>query len=285
MGVFAGHPYKEHGCYSAFGRITFLISVILVFIFSILAITKGLTHLQYTVDTIDATNQDAIKIHDELVLISGNLKSVSHDATPVRDQLVRFLQQDICPLNPGSATESAVRNMGNSTLTAMIQLNDFIANQLSEVDQALSQVQYATGRIHKVVTSLTFTGGQAAAILIPFLLIPIFFIIALLMGWCGVYSEAYYFFITWIVLPIFIAMIMFSYFASAWSVVGTEGNADFCSGGVQNTPEATINNILQQYNVTADAFFFDVIRFYTNQCTTADPWGFLEGYFNELVRL
>jgi hypothetical protein len=283
MGVFSGHPYQREGPIATTGRVTFLISYMFVFIFSILLVTKGISQVQATSDTIDATNQDIIKIHDEFVGISTNLKDVADAATPVRDGLVKFLETDICPLAPQSDTEAQVRSLGASTLTAMVALDNFIANDLKNVDKALTEVDGATKDIDTIVQAAQFSGAESAAMIMPYLIIPSFLAIALIMGWCDVYSEGYYFFITWFVLPLFLLMIIFAYAASGFVVLTAEANADFCSGGMDDTPEATIDTILAQYNQTDENFFYKAVTFYTNQCTTEDPWDFLQLYYTQLV--
>jgi hypothetical protein len=283
LGVFSGHPYQQEGGFATAGRVTFLISYMLVFIFSILLVTKGVSQVQATSDTVDATNQDIIKIHDEFVGISTNLKDVAQKATPVRDELVKFLKDDICPLTPDSATEAQVRSLGSSTLKAMVELDNFIANDLKDVDEALSEVRGATEDVDKAAQAAQFTGAGSAAILIPYLIVPSFLGVALIMGWCNIYSEGYYFFITWFILPIFLLMIILAYVAAGFVVLTAEGNADFCSGGSEDTPEASIDAILAQYNQTPDKLFYNVVTFYANQCTTSNPWAFLQNYYAQLT--
>jgi hypothetical protein len=62
-----------------------------------------------------------------------------------------------------------------------------------------------------------------------------------------------------------------------------EANADFCSGGVEDTPEATIDAILAMHNQTDERFFYKAVTFYTNQCSTSYPWDFLQTYYTQLV--
>jgi hypothetical protein len=283
MGVFSGHPYKREGGFATAGRVTFLISYVLVFIFSILLVTKGISQVQNTSDTVDATNQDIIKIHGEFVGISANLKDVANEATPVRDELVKFLENDICPLAPNSATETQVRDLGASTLQAMVELDNFIANDLMNVDEALSEVLGATEDVDKSVQAAQFTGAESAAILLPYLILPSFLVVALIMGWCDVYSEGYYFFITWFILPLFVLMVILAFVAAGFVVLTAEANADFCSGGMENTPEAAIDAILAQYNQTDEKLFYKAVTFYANQCTTSNPWDFLQNYYTKLV--
>jgi hypothetical protein len=279
MGVFSGHPYRESGGYALTGRIIFALSAFMVMLFSILAVTQGLQNLDLTADEIVATNVDVIKIHDEFVGISDNLKRVAREAAPVRDELVVFLKRDVCPSKPLSGTETQVRGLGNVTLQAMENLDDFIEDQLKELDRALNQVGKASLQVQTAVEKTEFTGATAAAIMIPYFVIPALLCITLCFGWFEVYSEAYYCFTAYFLMPLFVLMVIFAYVAAGFVVLSAEGNSDWCSPA----PEITINRIMRQHSLTEGMFYYDVISFYTHQCRTETPWGFLEGFHFDLV--
>ncbi|KAL3929304.1 MAG: hypothetical protein SGARI_004787, partial [Bacillariaceae sp.] len=149
VGVLSGYPYSQEGCKTTAGRTTLSFSALSIIILAIVVVTKGLTELQGTSDTLDMTNQDAIKIHDEFQALVENLKLVSRKATPVRDQLVAILGNDVCPLNPGTDTETSVRSIGNETLEDLITLDNVIAAEIELVDYALEQVKNATTEINE----------------------------------------------------------------------------------------------------------------------------------------
>jgi hypothetical protein len=224
-----------------------------------------------------------MKIANEFVGISTNLKLVARDATPVRDELVDFLKRDICPLSPGSATERDIRDIGNVTLVAMEKLSNFIDDQLKDLDVTLKQVQDGTEQVADTVDSVEFTGGSATAVMIPYFIVPALLLVALLLGWFEVYSEGYYCFTTWFLMPLFVLMVIVSYVGAGWVALATEGNADFCSGGSSKTPEGTLQRALWQNNFTEGEFYYDSLMFYSNQCRSESPWDFLEGYYSDLV--
>jgi len=284
MGVFSGHPFQQEGRFASTGRGVFAFSSVMVLIFSILMITKGLKGLQSTADMVDATNEDVIAITKEFRSISNNLQLVSREATPVRDELVSFLQQDVCPLKPGSSTEQEIRSMASSTLTALEDLSNFIQNELEDLNAALDQSEDVTEDVGDAVDKTEFTGSTASLVMIPYFLVPALLLVALLFGWQEVYAERYYCVITWFLMPLFVLMVMFMYFVCGFAVLSAEGNADFCSGGPSNTPEGTLEAILGQYDVQSGSLYYDTITFYSNQCRTESPWDFLEDYYSDLVR-
>lgn len=281
VGVFSGYPYQRDGFGAKAGRSIFGFSALIVIVFSILLTAKGLTKLQDTTDTIDATNQDVIKIHDEFVAISSNLKTISRQATPVRDQLVEFLSGDVCPLVPGE--NGSLRQVAKGALDALTELSNFIADELELVNKGLRQLAKANNQVDEAVEQVEFTTGAAVGIMIPYYIVPALLMVTLILGWTETYVEGYYCFTTWFTMPFFIIMVIFCYVGCAWVVLATEGNADFCSGGVENTPDATVQNILGQYDLTAGSVYYDAVMFYSHQCKIDGPWGFLENYYDDLT--
>jgi hypothetical protein len=106
-------------------------------------------------------------------------------------------------------------------------------------------------------------------------MVPAILMVALFMGWLRV--------VTWFLLPFFVLMIMFSYVMTGVFALATECNADFCAGGGDETPEGTLDQIMMQFNKTKGSFYYDMATFYASQCQTEGPWGFLEGYYGDLV--
>jgi hypothetical protein len=284
VGILSGYPYEQEGLASKFGRGTFLFSAVMVMIFSILAVTKGLTKLQDTTDTIDATNQDVVKIHYEFETLMASLSTVSRQATPIRDELVDFLNGDICPLIPGFSSNTDIRQFGQEALSALNVLSGFISDELQDVTKALKQVGIATHNVDEAVQHVAFTSGAAVGIMIPYFIVPALLIVTLIMGWTETYIEEYFCFTQWFTLPMFILMVIFSYMACGFVVLAAESNSDFCAGGTESTPEATIANILSRYDLTEGEIYYDAIKFYSNQCMVEGPWGFFEKFYGDLLQ-
>jgi hypothetical protein len=281
VGVLSGYPYSQEGCKTTAGRSTLSFSALTIIILAIVCVSKGLTELQGTTDTIDMTNQDAIKIHDEFQALTENLKLVSRKAAPVRDQLVGILGNDICPLTPGTSTEIAVRSIGNETLSDLVTLDNFIAAQIERIDFALEQVKNATTEVNDAVKKAQFTGPQVTAMMFPFFVIPAFLLVAVGMGWYDVFSEGYFTFMTWFIVPLFVLMTMFAFFAAGWTVLSVQANSDFC----YPTPEQNVELILEQYGLTAGELYYDTAMFYAHQCSASvvsNPLEFMETFYDQL---
>lgn len=294
VGVLAGFPFREEGQKSVAGRMILSVSAWMMIAATIVLITKGLTELQSLSDTVGMTNYDIKMIEKEVQQIVTTLQVVSAKTTPIRDELVDFLKRDICPLEPGSDTEDQVRSVGEDTYDAMIELDDFIEGYLNDVGSGVNQTTKFTDGIQGIVDMAQFTNNwKVSAVMFPYFIVPAFILVAVCMGWFDVFNEGFYTFITWMVLPMLILLTIFAIITSGWLVIFLQGNTDLC----MPSPENTILNILntveldpdssdgepKDENGPSDNFFFDVMIFYTQQCTTANPWQFMEGHYADLV--
>jgi len=295
VGVLAGFPFREEGKKSAAGRMTLSISAWMMIIATIVLITKGMTEMQSLSDTVGMTNQDIKMIEKEVQQIVTTLLVVSAKTIPIRDELVDFLKRDICPLEPGSDTEDQIRSVGEDTYDAMVDLDDFIDGYLNDVESGVNQTSTFTDSIDGMVDKLQFTNNwKVTMILFPYFIVPAFILVAVCMGWFDVFSEGFYTFITWVILPMMILLTIGAIISSSMTIIFLQANTDLC----MPTPENTILNILDTIdfepdnsgsesmdeNGPSDNFFYDIMMFYTHQCTKPNPWEFLEGHYTDLSR-
>eukprot|EP00533_Pseudo-nitzschia_delicatissima_P008040 CAMPEP_0116084042 /NCGR_PEP_ID=MMETSP0327-20121206/3592_1 /TAXON_ID=44447 /ORGANISM="Pseudo-nitzschia delicatissima, Strain B596" /LENGTH=629 /DNA_ID=CAMNT_0003574963 /DNA_START=323 /DNA_END=2212 /DNA_ORIENTATION=- len=294
VGMLAGFPYREEGKRSVFGRMTLSVSAWMMIVSTIVLITKGLTEMQSLSDTVDMTNYDIQIIEREIQQIVTTLQVVAAKTTPIRDELVDFLKRDICPLEPGSDTEDMVRSVGEDTYDAMVELDDFIEGYLIDVEEGVNQTSQFTTRIENIVGQAQFTNNwKVTAIVFPYFITPAFILVAVCMGWFDVFSEGFYTFITWVIMPLLVILTLAAICASGWMVIFLQANTDLC----MPTPEDTILRILHTLNLAPSSedtssadqgaggdFFYDIVVFYSNQCTTENPWEFLEGHYSDLAR-
>ena len=294
VGVLAGFPFQREGKKSLMGRMTLSVSAWMMIVATIVLITKGLTEMQALSDTAGMVNYDMQIIEREVQQIVTTLQVVAAKTTPIRDELVDFLKRDICPLEPGSDTEDMVRSVGEDTYDAMNELDDFISGYLQNVESGINQTSEFTGRIENIVDHAQFTNNwKVTAVVFPFFIVPAFILVAVCMGWFDVFSEVFYTFITWIIMPLLVILTIVAIAVAAWMVIFLQANSDLC----MPKPEDTILRILdtvqiepdigsesKDLNGPSDSFFYDMMIFYTHQCETPNPWKFLEGHYADLAR-
>ena len=120
--------------------------------------------------------------------------------------------------------------------------------------------------------------------MLPYFIVPALLLVTLCFGWYEIYAESYYCFTTYLLMPLFILMVVFAYLVAGFAVLTAEANSDWCSPA----PEATIDRVLVTQGLLSSGnndtrFYYDMITFYTHQCSKPSPWGFLEGYHEDLV--
>jgi len=315
VGVLAGFPYKKESWKSISGRCVLSGSAIMMIVCTIILVTKGLTELQGVSNKVAVVTRDAQKIEAEMETIITNLRTNSEQAKPIKNAIVDFLSQDICPLKPGSATESRIRSIGNDANLAMIELDDFVLSDYESVIQGLQQTKITTTKIAQA--NPQFDSIKTTAVIIPYFIIPAVIFIAVGMGYYDVFSEGFYTVLTWCILPILVLLTIAAIVGAGWIAFAIEANSDFC----YPSPEQTIYNILtrqfpnatrpsmsaslEQIDTgvplssvnsfsdssaadgipTFDNFFYDTVLFYSNQCDTTkvkNPWLFLESHYDDL---
>jgi len=295
VGFLAGFPFREEGRKSAFGRIVLCFSCWVMIAATIVLITQGFTVMQSLSDTVDMAVTEIQIMGSEVQQIVTTLQVVAAKTTPIRDELVDFLKRDICPLEPGTDTEDMVRSVGEDTYDAMSELDDFIEGYLNDVESGVNQTAKFTDRIKGITDMAQFTNNwKVALVVFPYFIVPSFILVAVCMGWFDVFSEGFYTFITWVILPILIIQTIIAVISSSWIVIFLQANTDLC----MPTPESTILNILDTVDLDPDSstsesndengpndnFFYDVMLFYTHQCAKPNPWQFLEGHYTDLAR-
>lgn len=87
-------------------------------------------------------------------------------------------------------------------------------------------------------------------------------------------------FLTWLVLPLFIVFVVFS-----WCVLGVAGlgivmNADACSGGAAGSPDGTVMEILQESNQTG--LVTDAVTSWVDGCRSGHPFPTVTHFISNL---
>jgi hypothetical protein len=286
VGFLSGHGFSLKSKSSATVRGVFLFSNLMVLLFSILLVTRGVTELQSTVTTFDESNQEIVRIQQGLSTISRNLQTTANDAIAIRDDLVAFLSQDICPNQElgASAIKDEIQNFADATLTNLQQIEDFVASDLQDMDNALADANEATDAIDDLLQAAQPTDFQTRAILIPYLIIPSFFIVALILGWRDKYPRGFYFILHTMILPLFIMLVVLAVIVCTAITLGAITNADWCTGGEEESPDANIRAIFTELQVSPDSTTYRLAMFYLSQCEAENPLDFLEFYYDDLVR-
>lgn len=201
----------------------------------------------------------------------------------VRNTLVENLG-NLCPNNPNLVADIGVDIEGEAqnAVNLLEVLSDFVQNDLADAQSGLKNIEQATNDVDKTVEQIELHDWQALVILIPWIIVPSFLLIGVVMAFCKVSVPLYDCIQSWFFLPLLVIMTIFSMVLSCLVSAGATANADFCSGGSQKSPDQTVFEILNATGVAEGELAFQVVRFYVTQCLAEDPFAFVADYRDQI---
>jgi hypothetical protein len=148
----------------------------------------------------------------------------------IRDTLVKNLG-NFCPDNANleELTGVNVEAEAQTAVDLLQQLDDFVTNDLSEVREGVSSAQDVTKMIDDGVETIDVSDWQSLIILIPWVLVPSFMLVGVLMAWCDVTVPIYDCILQWFLLPLLVIMTISSMVLASAISVAAVGNAGTCS--------------------------------------------------------
>lgn len=136
-------------------RITFFIAGLLQIIFAMLMVTKGVSNLQETTDTVQVSTSKLRLLIDEAVQTVDNLKTVGDTGYILRDQLVFDLDKDnFCPDNPvfeQTQTGQNVLGSADAAVSVLAQLGDFVGENVVILEESLVDARRNLDEVDTIV--------------------------------------------------------------------------------------------------------------------------------------
>lgn len=138
-------------------RLFFCLSTIIVIIFTVLLVAKGLTNLKNTTNSLDKSNIKIANILDQFQGIATDLRTVGANANLTRAQIVNQLN-NFCPNNPNLAqlTGVNVQAAGQSAVALLKQLGDFISADVANAQKQLTLAQHTSYDLHNALDKFDF---------------------------------------------------------------------------------------------------------------------------------
>lgn len=284
-GFLAGHRFTNR-TRATHVRIVFTLAAVLSMLFTILLVTEGITNLQDTLTTVDNSNQEISGIVSSAERIASSLQVVGDSSKSIRTTLIDNLG-NLCPSTDALQSEIGIdlEAQAQTAIDLLQQLNDFVSGDLQSLQKGIATAKALTEDIDTATTNIAIYDWQSLLILIPWILVPSFMLVGVLMATCYVSNEVFECILSWFLTPLLIVMTIFSIgLASAVSLAAV-GNADFCSGGTTKTPNESVDAILINQGYSTSDVLYQAIKFYTNQCTDAsgNPFYFIEGYAEQIA--
>mmetsp|Transcript_7519 Transcript_7519/g.17226 ORF Transcript_7519/g.17226 Transcript_7519/m.17226 type:complete len:524 (-) Transcript_7519:455-2026(-) len=260
-------------------RTAFMLAALLFYIFSILMATKGAKNFQDTVIIASDSNDEVKVLLQEAEVITTSLQEVGQSSGEIRDGLVASLG-NFCPgdSNVDQTTGQNFDAMAQEAADLLGQLGDFINNDVVEVQKGIDRAQDTTQEIDDVLREIDADDWQSITVIIPYIIVPSLLVVAVMMAMFDATLEPYERAVVWLIMPLFMVIIVLTIFACAATSWAAVINADFCSGGADKTPDATVREILDAQNFEQTDIVYESVVYYTSQCNTKDPFAFVDEY-------
>lgn len=207
-------------------RVVFTVVALIAITFTVLLVTQGITNLQDTLTTISNSNQQVEDVVNEADLIANNLQEVGVQSVTIRNTLVANLG-NFCPNSADllSSTGLDIEGQVQVAIDLLQQLSDFVYGNLQELKDGIAKAKAVTQSIDQATTNIAIQDWQSLIILIPFVLIPSFLLVGVLMAACDVSNEFFECILSWFLLPLLFVMTIASISLSSAISIAAVGNA------------------------------------------------------------
>ena len=281
------------GSAATLSRVVFLFSGLIVILFSILLVTRGLTQLQTSVDTVYKSSLVVQDITGEGIdIIDKGLRDLRSRASSVRTTLLDELNRDIfCPGDPSMENSEVgleVRKQVDAAVVLLEELEGFQDKELSDFRESLLDVEKAAKSVQDTAKGTDFLGWKSMILLIPYTAITALLMSATVMAFFDVSFTGIRCMIDWVLLPIFILMTAGACVLASFSALVAGVNSDFClpGGDESASPDENIVGIMVAEGYQPEDFEFRMVRYFVEQCTSEDnPFAKLTEYLPDMVRI
>lgn len=214
--------------------------------------------------------------------IKTNLKSIAVNTTAIKDEFLKTLTNsgDACIANSNQTEgiDELVTTL-QSTLTAA---GDLTYENSDAFDDTIDELMSSTDQVTEAADNIELGDWQALVILIPYILVPFFLLVGVILAWLKVDIPQIRCVLSYFILPLFIFLVVFAFSFASAVLIAASGNADFCSGGEEQNPDMTMIEIFQEMGHDQDTLLFKAVKYYVGQCVSDDPFPFISNYSEEL---
>lgn len=303
-------------------RFCFVLSGLIVMLFSIFFVTFGLRDLNNTAASVNYASYQIINLTEQgILLINTTQTELTKNYNTIITAVSRELQPDnLCSNVTDNVTSDVVEvilDWAEKASNALIRLNETVnSNELNILKSVFQDTQQSAQNMYDTTASIDVTQwGSVSFIVINSVVVSIL-LVAATMARSGRMNTRFRCFIVWIVLPLFILLIVIAAIISSASVAGASANSDYCYPDLYKTnhnptsilaPNTTsVFGNLSSNNDTTNVHFnspdvsslqvliregyeinspeYNTAFFYITQCTVGDPKDFIEVANTSLVR-
>lgn len=271
-------------------RIVFFVAGLTQIVFAVLLVVKGVPNLYETTNSFEnsfSTAREILAEAKELVVLfraARDLGETLHDRMNKQ-----FDFENPCPgfssfseSDLGDVVTEAVQSTVDELAELVVDLDDGIESLDDHMIKGEDNIDTAdesaqSGRDYEMIGNL---------IALPYLVLASLFLIGIVAAQRNVTPSCFLTFLSWVTLPLFVLVTLFSTVVCLVLMITAAMNADFC-GADNSTPEQTILDLMinsGKFN-TSDSTY-TLTEFFLLQCTaraSVDPLLELRQYDNDII--
>lgn len=270
-------------------RIVFLVSALLLLLFSNLMISQGFKQLEETRVIADTSLENARYLVRDATVLTNELRDVGLAAMELRDKLiVELADERLCPNDPSYLAQTeitkTIQDNAGLAIDMLAVLGEFATKDLKKTEDGLQVANNVISNLDNAVEFVEEREWVGVGFVVPLVILTILMMIGVLLSFYERQNECYEFTLSWILLPMFLFWIVASCIFCGLMAISATVNADFC-GGTESTPDNTIFQALRSKGLNQSSTEFQIARYYLNQCTReaeVDPFLFLRVHQAEI---
>ena len=217
--------------------------------------------------------------------IIDNIKSIAIATVLSRDLLLSAFQDGgtQCLKDGDAGATLGLDDLINNITTILEELGNFTFGRTEDFASSTERITQGAEDVYDTTENIQLGDWQSLIVLIPYILIPVLLVGGVALAWLNIDIPMIRSLLSWLILPIFIIEVVFAYILSSGILIAASGNADFCSGGEQHVPDATVIQIIENLGYDTNDLVFQIVAFYIDQCVTDDPFKLINTYKDELT--
>lgn len=287
-GFLSGYPFiveqspnKRRYSRPTIVRATFLVVTILLWIFAILLVAKGVTKLDDTADTAEDTlvvlNSKIQSAND----IVGEIRESGTRSVKIRDKVVELFGTIQC----NNLSGIDLYGLGKEATDDLNDLSGFIYEYASALINGITLSKGLSDSAEKVFAEVNLSGLPLFIMSGALFVLPAFFVVGVGLAMMEIRLPKFQMMLTYIILPTFTTVVLIAVVLCSVLLPLGAANSDICVGSASNQggPDDTVLTAYRNLLGAGSSIPFMVVMYYTQRCVDEYyPFDFLSTYLDQL---
>lgn len=263
-GIAAGNRMREERKSCRYDVMRFLVTscCVLSVVSGVMFLIRANTSLGNTLDTVANGVTYLSDQANDVTRIANDIISAGDNANSTRYEAVTILEEGVCGFEGGNGNQIPEIDEQIATILDLLnnELNDFAKDDLtlmsSEYRTEFSTARKETTRIVDLSKDYVKISWYAITVIVCSTLLSF----GACLAWFGPRIRTYFCLQTWVLLPIYFAVILIS--AVVLAVLGPVivANSDVCLGGPDKNPESFLKTVMRSQDFSS--YTEEVLNFY-----------------------